>query len=205
MFKLENGHPCDALQWLNEWEPKYPSNKYDEKQYETLIGKEGILSTDDFIQIGRWKDAAQSNDKWRPNVASVAFPAWRDASVELPNHRIEEATVEAFLKKWTHYSYPDASSRNKNGKKRMGLSRATTLLHFMTGGQFPIFDSNIRRAAKSLCNRPAPNRIEWYMASYIPFFRELVTECRATARRVDKALHAYGRATLFSQLYCYPF
>jgi hypothetical protein len=96
-FRLENGHSCDAVHWLSEWEPKYKSTKYDEGQYQTLIGKAGILSTEDFLKIGRWKDAAHSDNKWRPNVASVAYVAWHDASVALPNIRVvEENSIKVF-------------------------------------------------------------------------------------------------------------
>lgn len=192
-YRLQDGRPCDALQWVDEWEPRYPSKKYREEQYTALIDKAGILSSKDFLLIGRWKDYAWSDEKWRSNVSTVAFAVWHLASVELPGFRIKETSEETFLVKWAEYRYPDASSRSTDGKKAFGLSRATTLLHFITEGRFPIFDSNVRKAIRRLCGKNAPNRVQWYLSSYMPLFRELVRECNATSRRVDKALFAYGR------------
>ena len=84
------------------------------------------------------------------------------------------------------------SSRSGDGKKRFGLSRATTLLHFMSAGAFPIYDSRVRRAVKRLCNERAPGNMDWYLKSYIPVFRDLLRACGASARDLDKALFAYG-------------
>ena len=83
-FQPESGQPCMGSGWSTEWEPKYPSEAYDEKQYASLIMLAGVLSSEDFILMGRWKDSAWTERKWRPNVAIVAFPAWMDASIELP-------------------------------------------------------------------------------------------------------------------------
>src|SRR5579864_9361212 len=100
-FQLESGQPCGPSAWLVHWERKYPSEDYDEKYYDQLIQRAGILSSGDFIVIGRWKDSAWTENKWRSNVAMVAFPAWMDASIELPGFSIEQILVEAFLKKWS--------------------------------------------------------------------------------------------------------
>ena len=191
-FRRESGQPCGAVEWLNEWESKYPSEEYDEKHYDDLIGRAGALSSDDFILIGRWKDSAWTENKWRPNVAMVAFPAWIDASKELPSFNLETVSPEAFLRRWSDRLYPDTSSRSADGKTRLGLSRATTLLHFMSVGKFPICDSRVRTAIKRLCNERAPDDVEWYLRSYIPIFDELASRCGAIPRTLDKAMFAYG-------------
>jgi hypothetical protein len=76
--------------------------------------------------------------------------------------------------------------------KRFGLSRATTIAHFISVGEFPICDKRVRKAVKRLCSVQAPNDVSWYLRSYIPIFEELKTACGASARKLDKALFAYG-------------
>jgi len=191
-FQLTGGRCCNANEWLSHWERKYPSEKYDEKKYDYLIRRAGVLSSEDFILLGRWKDAAWSEKKWRPNVAMVAFPAWMDVSKELPGFRIEQTSPEEFLNKWSERLYPDTSSRRPDGKKHFGLPRATTLLHFISAGKFPIYDSRVRTAVRRLCNKRALDDVEWYLNSYIPIFDQLVNVCGASVRSLDKALHAYG-------------
>jgi hypothetical protein len=191
-FQLTGARSCNAREWLDHWERKYPSEKYDEKKYDYLIGRVGVLSSEDLILLGRWKDAAWSEKKWRPNVAMVAFPAWMDVSKELLGFRIDQTSPEEFLNKWSERSYPDTSSRSPDGKKHFGLPRATTLLHFISAGKFPIYDSRVRTAVRRLCNARALDDVESYLNFYIPIFGQLVNVCGASLRSVDKALHAYG-------------
>lgn len=188
-FQKTTGESCNAVEWLTEWENKYPSKDYNEDLYNELIQKAGALVPQDFILIGRWKDAAWTKNKWRPNVASVAYAGWIEASIELPGLSV---VPEAFLNEWCQRLYPDTSSRSVNGQKRFGLSRATTLLHLMSAAKFPIYDSRVRRAIRRVCKKHAPNQVEWYIKSYIPIFEALVELCSAIPRSVDKALFAYG-------------
>jgi hypothetical protein len=193
-FELKNGQSCDPKEWLQRWEQEYPSDDYGEKYYDHLIRRTGSLSSEDFILMGRWKDNARTDGKWRPNVAMVAFPAWVDASVELSGFSIEQSSLEAFLKKWSDHLYPDTSARSADGKKRFGLSRTTTLLHFISAGRFPICDSRVRSAIKHLCNIRTPDEVEQYLNSYVSIFEQLARVCDASARSLDKALFAYGAA-----------
>src|SRR5207245_10859851 len=57
-------------------------------------------------------------------------------------------------------------------EKHFGLSRATTLLHFVSGGRFPIFDSRVRKAVARLLNCSVPNDVPWYLDSYCPLDRK---------------------------------
>jgi hypothetical protein len=192
-FRQKNGRSCEPAEWLRAWEDEYPSEDYDEKYYDYLIRRAGVLSSEDFVLIGRWKDSAWTEKRWRPNVAMVAYPAWVAASEELPGVRIEGIPLEPFLKKWSDRRYPDTSSRSADGQKRFGLSRTTTLVHFMSTGRLPIYDSRVRIAVKRLCDTPAPDDVESYLEFFVPIFDQLVGILGASARSVDKALFAYGR------------
>ncbi len=103
----------------------------------------------------------------------------------------EESRVADFLDDWSDREYTDPV------KKRFGLARTTTLLHFISGGRFPIFDSRVRRAMARLLNSRVPNTVSWYLDSYCPLFSEIAALCGTKdLRMVDKALFAYGDRTL---------
>src|ERR1700682_1891342 len=99
----------------------------------------------------------------------------------------------AFLEDWSNRAYTDIF---KNGprKKHFGLSRATTLLHFVSGGLYPIFDSRVRTAIARLLDHPElPGTISSYLDSYLPLFKELAGRCETDdLRMLDKALFSYG-------------
>jgi hypothetical protein len=90
-------------------------------------------------------------------------------------------------------------------EKRFGVPRATTLLHFVSGGRFPMIDSRVRRAIARLSNdhvRPK-NTVSWYLESFRPLFSELAALCKAEGdlrmlRMLDKALLSYGSNALVS-------
>jgi hypothetical protein len=191
-FRAKTGEPCDADKWLSDWEHQYPVYQYDERYYAQLIQRAGDLSSDDFIVMGRWKDDAWTEGRWHPNVAMVAFPAWISASVELPGLRLNKASLKDFLTTWSDRLYPDTSSRSPDKMKRFGLSRATTVAHFMSAGEFPICDGRVRTAINRLCSIRTPDDVSWYLNSYIPIFSELRSICRTSVRTLDKALFAYG-------------
>ena len=80
---------------------------------------------------------------------------------------------------------------NKAVEKRFGLSRATTLLYFLSGGRFPIFDSRVRRAIRLLHGTGIPNTVQAYVTSYVPLFMSIAAACRTTdLRGLDRALFA---------------
>lgn len=175
------------------WGDRYPSNDYAE--YSALIAKYKSLSAKDFVQIGKWKDAAKTEGKWRADVASVAYRIWMMAASELPKCP-EESRVADFLDDWSNRKYTDEYA-SEPVEKRFGLSRATTLLHFICGGHFPIFDSRVRRAMARLLNSPVRNSVPWYLGSYCPLFSEIAALCGTKElRMVDMALFSYGERTL---------
>jgi len=97
------------------------------------------------------------------------------------------------LEDWANRTYTD---KFKNGlrKKRFGLSRATTILHFVSGGRYPIFDSRVKAAMARLLGQPKlPDTVASYLDSYLPLFNELAEQCETLdLRMLDKALFSYG-------------
>jgi hypothetical protein len=77
----------------------------------------------------------KTDRKWRVNVAAVAFPIWMQAASELPKCPTE-SEVAHFLNDWSERKYTDQYA-NGLQEKRFGVARATTLLHFLSGGRLP--------------------------------------------------------------------
>jgi hypothetical protein len=188
-FQSVDGADVSPQEWLLVWAARYPSNSY--AGHTELIQKHKSFSAEDIVRIGKWKDAVKTEAKWKPNVASVAYPIWMQAASELPKCP-EGGGVESFLADWSERKYTDEFASGP-AVKRFGLSRATTLLHFISGESFPIFDSRVRRAMNRLLGKTVPNTVRWYLDSYCPLFAEVAAECGTKdVRMVDKALFSYG-------------
>jgi hypothetical protein len=176
-------------EWLRLWAGRFPTEKY--PGYEELIAKAPQFAASDFKEIGKWKDAARSPTKWRSNVASVAFDIWQQVIAELPSCPAE-GQIEHFLSDWSERTYESVLGGRKQ-TKRFGLSRSTALLHFLTGGRMPIFDSRVRRAVRRLGMRDVPNTVEGYLQVYCPAFSALALQCRTGhLRLLDQALFSFG-------------
>lgn len=189
-FRDVNGRDTDPNSWLGMWAQQYPEGDY--SGYEQLMSKHDRFTADDIERVGRWKDAAHTAAKWKPNTASVAYSVWMQAAAELPTCPSDAQAIAEFLTNWSERSYVD-QFRTKAVPKRFGLSRASTLLHFLSGGQFPIFDSRIRRALVRVLGTTVPNNIDWYIQSYCPVVAQIAIECGTSdLRMVDKALFSYG-------------
>jgi hypothetical protein len=193
LFLSPLGTQVHPPEWLRVWAALYPAQKY-AAEHDRLLAKGGSLSAADFERIGRWKDAANSEAKWRPNVASVAYDVWMQAAAMCPRCP-EDNRVPEFLSEWSEKVYSDRSSQS--GKKRFGLSRATTLLYFLSRARFPIFDSRVRNAVRRLRGRPVRNDIDGYLEVYAPLSKEIALRCGTTDMRiVDQALFSYGGRTV---------
>ena len=190
-FRVLEMRRSEPEEWLNFWAKRYPAS-YDEAKYNDLIKRHASLSADDFRRIGQWKDEATTDNQWKPNVASVAYRIWEQAADELPKCPQGKA-IAAFLKDWSGREYTDNFESGPR-KKHFGLSRATTLLHFISGGQYPIYDSRVRTAIARLLDEPEMhNDVSSYLDSYIPRFEDLARHCDTVDRRMlDKALFSYG-------------
>jgi hypothetical protein len=170
------------------WAALFPEADYE--GYEELLIKHKSFSSTEFEEIGKWKDGAKGG-RWRPNVASVAYPIWMAAAFKPPKCP-EKNHVESFLTDWSERKYLDEYT-NGSGEKRFGLSRATTLLHFLSGGTYPIFDRRVRTAMARLLSTTVPNKVPWYLNSYCALFSEVEAVCGTPdSRAVDKALFSYG-------------
>ncbi len=200
-FCSPEGTEIAPQEWLRLWAARYPGDKYNEEGHDSVIAKakHQRLSATDFEWIGRWKDAAHSDKKWNPNVASVAYHIWKQAAFELPSCPAQARTAD-FLEDWSGrkctYKYTKTEIQ-----KRFGLSRATALLYFISGGRFPIFDSRVRKAVERLFNSTGgnkpPNSVSWYLDSYCPLFQVISSHCgTADFRTVDKALFSFGKRKL---------
>src|SRR5215471_11098111 len=97
-FRDTNGKEIAPDEWLRLWSRRYPSD--DDPEYFALIAKNQSLSAADFERIGRWKDGAQKDGRWKPNVASVGYPIWMQAASELPRCP-DEARLSNFLHDWS--------------------------------------------------------------------------------------------------------
>jgi hypothetical protein len=184
---------CQPQEWLRTWAERYTA--LDDAEHRALIARSEVFSRDDFIRIGKWKDGATAEGKWRTNVASVAYPIWIQAAQELPRCPIKREDIEAFLTEWSNRKYTDVFPKSgRSIQKRFGLSRATTLMHFLSGGRFPIFDRRVRTAVIRLYGCRVQNTVHWYLDSFCPLFQELAVLCETPndLRKLDKALFAYG-------------
>ena len=192
-FRSLDGKVIAPQDWLRIWLELYP-RRYN-PEHDSLISKYQSLSATDFERIGRWKDSAKSDGKWRSNVAPVAYQIWMQAASEQPKCP-DDSRVPDFLQDWSKRRYTNKYA-SRAVQKRFGLSRATTLLYFISGKRFPIFDSRVRRAMLRLLNSSVPNTVRWYMDSYRPLFSDIATLCGTKdVRTVDKALFSFGGRTL---------
>ena len=189
-FRDSDGNTIAPPEWLRMWADRFPIRRFPDEEHDSLMAKHESLSAVDFERIGRWKDAATSEGKWKPDIASVAYDIWMQAASELPRCPPERLVAD-FLQHWSERKHTV-----RGVPKRFGLARATTLLYFISGGRFPIFDSRVRRAMRRLLSSAAPNTARWYLDSYCPLFSEIVALCIGDARTVDKALFSFGDRSL---------
>ena len=169
----------------------YPAD-YDEAEYRDLINRSREFSPADYERIGKWKDNAQSISRWQPNVASVAYEIWMLAAKERPRCPVDDGKGE-FLSEWSERLYQDEYKNGTKRVKRFGLSRASTLLHFISGGRYPIFDSRVVTAVLRLLDSRVDYSVASYVNSYCHVFQQIADLCGATdLRTVDEALFSYG-------------
>jgi len=180
----------DPKEWASQWASLYDG--YDEQDYWSLINKDGLLTASDFELMGRWKDnAPKESDRWKANVATVAYDVWIEAANHPPKCPSDEDVAD-FLRSWSERKYRSG----KSGQKSFGLARATTLLHFISAGRFPIFDSRVVEAIGWLLGIEPSNTVASYLVC-CPLLEQLAAVCgtsdAAGRRKLDKALFAFGK------------
>jgi hypothetical protein len=196
-FQVLRTAESSAQDWLRLWADRYDSGSsdFDKRKYAELIEKQGSFVAGDLVAMGQWKDVgSESPGKWKENVASVAFRIWIEAADEPPRCPKQDE-LQTFLEEWKEREYEDVYSNGKHVRKHFGLSRATTLLHFLSGGRYPIFDSRVRTAVKALSGLSvAGDEVAWYINRFLGYYDELAAACGTPndLRRLDKALFSYG-------------
>jgi hypothetical protein len=192
-FKILEVRECDPRSWFVSWSAKYKDPIDVEKEYAALISlaRQNSFPPAYFERVGKWKDSANSDGRWKPNVASVAYLIWRQAEDEQPRCPTADLVV-SFLEDWSARAYKDVFPA-REVKKQFGLSRATTLLHFVSGGKFPIYDSNVIKAIGRLYKKKPLYTANYYWETFYAQFLELAALCQTDDfRRLDNALFSYG-------------
>src|SRR5712692_7301557 len=79
--------------------------------------------------------------------------------------------IAEFLKDWSDRKFEKLVKGRKVEETRFGLPRATTLLHFISVGRFPIFDSFVGIAMRRLC-LPLPQNptVPQYLKEFCSLF-----------------------------------
>ncbi len=192
-FRVLEMRDSSPSEWLATWASRYDDDSGDDQQHNDLIDRHQSFSTDDFVAIGKWKDGVVSDGQWKPDVAMIAYKIWMEAASELPQCPTDSGAA-GFLSDWSERRYDDVHASGKRRNKCFGLSRATTLLHFLSGGRYPILDSRVRTALSRLLGKTQREATpKSYLESYVPLIEEVAANCGTTdLRRVDKALFAYG-------------
>ena len=167
---------------------------YDEEEYSRLIAGSSFFSSRDFERIGKWKDGVKTESQLgaeRGLRGVLNLDAGRSKNCRNVQKKSECMT---FWRVGPGEAIP-TNFPNKSVQKRIGLSRATALLHLVSGGSFPIYDIRVRAAIAQLCEcKLPPNTVNYYQNSFCPLFIELADRCktRDDLRKLDKALFSYG-------------
>jgi len=108
----------------------------------------------------------------------------------------EKNDVATFLTDWSERRF--LAGQRKNGQPfspSFGLSRATTLLHFISGGIYPILDSTVLTALTRL-GSPVKGTTGEYTNTFCSRFSELASACAMSGieglRKLDNALTTFG-------------
>ncbi|HTV81623.1 MAG TPA: hypothetical protein VME18_03145 [Acidobacteriaceae bacterium] len=192
-FKVVKWRSSSAAEWLETWARL--SQPEEEVRYRKLIADRGSLSPEYIVRVGRWKDSAETDRKWRPNVASVAYLVWM-AAADVVSECPPDAGIANFLERWAERKYTDEyAAKGKRAEKRFGMSRATTLLHFISRGRYPIVDARVKTALARITSAAVPKLTPTsYMEFYCPLLDRIAVECgtESDRRKLDNALFYFG-------------
>lgn len=164
--------------------------------YFELIAKRGKLLSEDFERVGRWKERClppPDPGRWKTGTP-VGYDVWIWAKAKPPACPDEDG-IAAFLKDWSERRFLAGQRNGQPLTQAFGLARATTLLHFISGGVYPILDSTVLVALTRL-GSPVKKTIEEYSNSFCVLFSELASVCGVSGteglRKLDNALNTYG-------------
>jgi hypothetical protein len=190
-FRYPEWHEIEPRAWVDYWASRYDGE--DNDKYYELIKKEGRLSSEDFELVGLWKEGLKSvNGRWKSSTP-VGFDVWEQAVKETPQCP-EESGVTKFLDNWSKRTFVAGKKSGLDLRYSFGLSRATTLLHFISGGEYPILDARVATAMTRL-GSSVTETIVGYPA-FCSRFSEIATVCGVSGteglRKLDNALFSYG-------------
>lgn len=210
-FRYPEWVDIEPSAWVSKWNALFLLDKEheaDDAVYKSLMEKRGKLSGADFEQIGQWKEGClpktdgKVNGKWQPNT-SAAYDVWMQAEENPPERpaedKIDEEWAREFLEDWSERKFAKPATGGIVQDTRFGLPRASTLLHFVSGGRFPIYDSWVWYGAKQLGRRlPYEMTVDAYLNKFCPLSTALASECGLSQntddlRKLDNALRCYGR------------
>jgi len=194
--------------WLQKWAELFLSSgerQGDNQVYESLVRKTQ-LSGEDFEQIGRWKEGCiprigTEHGRWK-RLTSAAFDVWmqaKESPPQVPADKFSKDSARKFLLDWQERKFRKPVKGGRVQDTRFGLSRATALLHFMSAGRFPIYDSfewyAFRRMGTPL---PWEVTVDVYLEKFCPLLCSVASRCCLThsieeLRKLDNALRCYGR------------
>ena len=183
---------------MARWAARYDGG--DNEQYFALITKRGNLSGNDFEQVGRWKEGClkPSHGSWKTGTPK-GYDVWMQARAEAPECP-GQSGLAGFLRDWSDRTFVAGKKGESVLRYRFGLSRATALLHFISGGQYPILDSRVATALIRL-GSPIEETTDGYLSSFRPLFSEIAAVCGVSGmeglRKLDNALFAFGSDTSF--------
>lgn len=189
-FEVLERRASSAAEWLERWAGL--ASPDEEEEYRSVMAATERNEPDCFIRVGQWKDKAYSPGRWKADVASVAWLVWEAAAAELARPAVVP-DVQDFLESWSARKYDDKSAY-VSGCRTFGTPRATTLLHFISGGRYHIVDARVKTAIQRLIGDAAPELTPaTYLNFYCPITDRLAAECGTDdRRRLDNALFYYG-------------
>jgi len=198
-FKVLVMRDSSAEEWLRAWSALYgDESNSDEKEYRDLILEHQVRPTRYYERIGQWKDSA-TGGRWSPTAESVAYQVWKLAERKRPTCPSDNE-VRTFLDFWTKEEcHFQRSSRTIT--KHFGVPRSATLLHFLSGGRWPIYDSRANRGVACLLGQDESEiSVENYLNFYCPVFKEIAALCgtEKNRRELDRALLMFGARESYS-------
>ncbi len=193
-FRYPMWREIEPSDWVIKWAALYGEDESDNPEHDALVEKDGLLSREDFERVGRWKEGCpKGHGGWKAGTPR-AFEIWTHAMEQLPRCPSEEHIAE-FLAYWSEKKFWAGTRNGRRLEKSFGLSRATTLLHFVSGGRYPIVDARVE-AAMGRLGSPIEMTIDGYLRSFCPLFSEIAGLCgvsgRKGLRKLDNALFCYG-------------
>jgi hypothetical protein len=211
-FRYPEWVEIEPSEWVQKWAAVFlldKERKEDDCVYKSLMEKNGVLSGNDFEQIGRWKVGCllkkdgKEHGMWKPKT-SAAYDVWMQARRNPPERPTNDGTDKVFARQflitWSEKTFEMKVKGGKEKGKRFGLSFATALLHFISVGRFPIYDDLVREALRRLGSQlPSNMTVDAYLEKFCPLFSSIAPECGLSQgiddlRKLDNALRCFGGA-----------